>query len=75
MISRRRFVKNTAIIGAGITAFPFVFIRRSNAAWERKTVIHPNVDNLRVVGITDPGMTREVEPRASWLRQNELVKQ
>ena len=75
MISRRRFVKNTAIMGAGITAFPFVFIRKSNAAWERKTVIHPNVDNLRVVGITDPGMTKGIDPKASWRRQNELVKQ
>ena len=75
MISRRRFVKNAAIIGAGITAFPFVFIRKSNAAWARKTAIHPNVDNLRVVGITDPGMTNGLEPKASWFRQNELVKQ
>ena len=75
MISRRRFVKHAAVIGAGITAFPLVFIRRSRAAWARKTVIHPNVDNLRVVGITDPGMTKEVEPKASWSRQDELVKQ
>ena len=75
MISRRRFVKHAAIIGAGITAFPFVFIRRSHAAWARKTVIHPNVDNLRVVGITDPGMTKGVDPKASWSRQDELVKQ
>ena len=75
IISRRRFVKHAAIIGAGITAFPLVFIRRSRAAWARKTVIHPNVDNLRVVGITDPGMTKGVEPKASWSRQDELVKQ
>ncbi len=62
-------------MGAGISALPFVFVRRSQAAWEKKTVIHPNVDNLRVVGITDPGMTRESEPSASWSRQNELVNQ
>jgi len=41
----------------------------------KKTVIHPNVDNLRVVGITDPGMTKGVEPKAPWSRQDELVKQ
>lgn len=75
MISRRKFVKNVAIAGAGVTAFPFVFIRRAHAAWAKKTVIHPNVDNLRVVGITDPGMTKAVEPSASWSRQNELVNQ
>lgn len=75
MLSRRRFVKQAAIIGAGVTAFPFVFIRRSRAALARKTVIHPNVDNLRVAGITDPGMTKGDEPTASWARQNELVKQ
>ena len=75
MLSRRRFVKQAAIIGAGVTAFPFVFIRRSGAALARKTVIHPNVDNLRVAGITDPGMTKGDEPTASWARQNELVKQ
>lgn len=75
MISRRRFVKNAAIIGAGVSAFPVVFIRRSHAAWARKTVVHPNVDNLRVVGITDPGMAKAVEPSPSWSRQDELVNQ
>jgi hypothetical protein len=75
MISRRRFVKDTAIVGAGITAFPFIFVRRSQAAWAKKTVIHPNVDDMRVVGITDPGMTKASEPSASWSRQNELVNQ
>ena len=75
MISRRRFVKHTATLSAGITAFPLVFIQRSRAAWTRKTVIHRNVDNLRVVGFADPGMTRGVEPKASWFRQDELVKQ
>ncbi|MDQ1336500.1 MAG: hypothetical protein QG552_3450 [Thermodesulfobacteriota bacterium] len=73
MISRRRFVKDTAIVGAGITAFPFVFVRPSQAAWAKKTIVHPNVDNLRVVGITDPGMTSDLEPSASWPRQNELI--
>jgi len=75
MISRRRFVKDAAIIGAGVTAFPFIFVRRSQAAWAKKTVIHPNVDNLRVVGITDPGMTREPKLSASWSRQDDLVNQ
>lgn len=76
MISRRKFIKNTVIVGAGMTAFPFVFVRRLAASWQEKTVIHPNVDNLRVVGITDPRMTKGLEPSArSWSRQNELVNQ
>lgn len=33
------------------------------------------MDNLRVVGITDPSMTRAVEPASSWATQEELVIQ
>jgi len=74
MITRRRFVKDAALIGAGVTAFPFVFVRRSRAAWSKKTRIHPHIDNLRVVGITDAAMTKTQEPSAaSWSRQNTLV--
>jgi hypothetical protein len=72
-ISRRRFVKNTIIAGTAISAFPTVFIPKARARWAPKTVIHPNVDNLRVVGITDPRMTTAAEPASSWTRQNELV--
>jgi hypothetical protein len=46
---------------------------RVRAAWARKTVVHPNVDNLRVVTITDPAMTRTGDPGISWDRQEELV--
>ena len=53
-ISRRQFVKKVAFTGAAITGFPYVFIRKANAIWEPRTIVHPNVDNLRVVGITDP---------------------
>ena len=72
-ISRRRFLKNTIITGAVITGFPTVFIPKSTAGWAPQTPVHPNVDNLRVVGITDPGMTLSLSPRASWTLQNKLV--
>jgi hypothetical protein len=72
-ISRRRFMKKAVILGAGITAFPFVLIRKTHAAWARGTVVHPNVDNLRVVGITDRNMTKTGKEYYSWSRQNELV--
>jgi hypothetical protein len=72
-ISRRRFMKKAIVTGTVISGFPAVFIPRAQAAWTRKTVVHPNVDNLRVVGVTDDRMTRDVEPVSSWSRQNELV--
>jgi hypothetical protein len=72
-VSRRRFLKNSIIMGAAITAFPTVLVRKARAAWARKTVVHPNVNNLRVVGITDGAMTKAKEPFSSWARQNELV--
>ena len=72
-ISRRRFVKNAVIMGAAITGFPTIIIPKCRAAWARQTVIHPNVDNLRVVGITDPTMTKATETGTSWARQDKLV--
>jgi len=72
-ISRRRFIQKTLIMGAAITSFPTVLVRRAAATWAQKTVIHPNVNNLRVVGIADTRMTKTHEPASSWARQNELV--
>ena len=72
-ISRRTFVKKAAVVTAGIAASPTLFIRKSRASWAKKTAVHPNVDNLRVVSVTDPKMTRGVEPASSWKRQEELV--
>jgi hypothetical protein len=72
-ISRRKFIKKATITGAAITAFPTILVPRAEAAWTRGTAVHPNVSNLRVVGITDTKMTRDTEPVSSWTRQNELV--
>jgi hypothetical protein len=72
-ISRRKFVKKAAILGAGITAFPMVLVRKAKIAWAMGTVVHPNVDNLRVVGITDSNMTRTGREFYSWSRQDDLV--
>jgi len=73
-ISRRRFIKKSVITGAGIAAFPMVFIPKAKAEWAKKTVVHPNVDNLRVVGITDARMTKSAEriPQG-WAGQEKLV--
>jgi hypothetical protein len=72
-ISRRRFMKSAIVTGAALTGFPTVFTPKSPAGWAPQTVVHPNVDNLRVVGVTDPAMTSSLEPRASWAQQNKLV--
>jgi hypothetical protein len=73
-ISRRHFIKKSVVTGAGIAAFPMVFIPKAKAEWAKKTVVHPNVDNLRVVGITDPRMTKSAEhiPQG-WAGQEKLV--
>ncbi|MBN2126095.1 MAG: DUF362 domain-containing protein [Deltaproteobacteria bacterium] len=72
-ITRRRFLKNSLIAGAATVAVPTLFVPKAPAAWARKTLVHPNVDNLRVVGIADPGMTLAQEPACNWFRQEELV--
>jgi hypothetical protein len=72
-ISRRRFIKSTIITGAAITGFPTVYIPKSPAGWAPQTAVHPNVDKLRVAGVTDPAMTSSIESSASWALQNKLV--
>jgi len=72
-ISRRRFLKKTAILGIALTGLPTILIPKAQAAWARKTTVHPNIDNLRVVSVIDPQMTAAEEPRTSWARQEELV--
>jgi hypothetical protein len=72
-ISRRSFLKTAAVMGTAVTAFPMVLVPKARASWARKTVLHPNVDNLRVVGLTDPTMTKDIETGISWARQEELV--
>jgi len=71
--SRREFIKKAILAGATITAWPTVIVRKARASWARKTEVHPNVNNLRVVGITDVRMTKANEPVTSWARQEKLV--
>ncbi len=73
MITRRRFLKQATVVGGGITAFPTILLHKAKAKPLDKIVIHPNVNNLRVVGITDNAMTNTLDPVSSWSRQEELV--
>jgi hypothetical protein len=66
-------MKQAMITGAALTAFPMVLVRKAPAAWARRTIVHPQVDNLRVVGLTDARLTKAQETGIAWDRQNELV--
>ncbi|MDY7030698.1 MAG: DUF362 domain-containing protein, partial [Thermodesulfobacteriota bacterium] len=72
-ISRRRFLKNTMVTGAAISAFPSVFIRKAEGKWTQKSIVHPNVDNLRVVSIIDQRMTQGKNVASPWKSQEKLV--
>jgi hypothetical protein len=74
-ISRRKFMQGAAYVGAVFAASPMIFVPRARASYAKKTVIHPNVNNLRVVGITDAAMTRAEEVGIDWVRQDQLVNQ
>ena len=74
-ISRRTFMKSAVVVGTAFAASPMLFVPRARASYAKKTLIHPNVNNLRVVGITDASMTRAEEVGIDWLRQEELVVQ
>jgi len=66
-------MKQALIAGAALTACPTILVRKAPAAWARRTIVHPQVENLRVVGLTDVSMTTAYETGSSWTRQNELV--
>ena len=73
-ITRRSFIKKTAVATAGISVFPMIFIPKARAQWAPKTMVHPNVNNLRVVGITDSSMTKSAkEIPMDWADQEKLV--
>ncbi len=72
-ITRRKFLKSALLTSAAMVAPPTIWVRKSPAAWARKTNVHPNVKDLRVVGITDPRMTKAKEVVTSWARQEQLV--
>ena len=72
-INRRQFMKKTVIMGAAATAFPTIIAKKSRAKSIDKLVVHPDVDNLRVVGITDSNMTIDNAAVSSWGHQEKLV--
>ena len=73
-MTRRNFIQKTAVATAGISVFPMIFIPKARAQWAPKTIVHPNVNNLRVVGVTDSSMTKSaVAIPQTWADQEKLV--
>jgi hypothetical protein len=72
-VSRRQFMKKAAMAGTVLAVAPMIFVPKARAAWEKKSIVHPNVNNLRVVGITDPKMTRGMQTVSSWSLQEKMV--
>lgn len=66
-------MKKAIAAGTTLAAFPAVLPNAAHAEEVPKVVVHPNVNNLRVVGITDPGMTTARNPVSSWETQDQLV--
>lgn len=73
-LDRRQFVGLGLGAAAGILCGPTLLLRRARASWAPSSRVHPQVDDLLVVGVTDPSMTRALEPSCSWSRQEELVE-
>jgi hypothetical protein len=72
-ISRKQFIKKAGFAGATLAVSPIIFVPKAKAAWERKSIVHPNLNNLRVVGITDPKMIDGVQPVTSWSLQEKIA--
>lgn len=72
-MSRRGFLGAGLAAGAAVLAGPMVWVPKARASWAPKSQVHPQVDQLLVVGVTDVQMTRGLEPSCGWSRQEELV--
>ena len=72
-INRRQFMKKAFAAGTTIAAFPAIIPGAVHAEKPSRVVVHPNVNNLRVVGVTDPKMTTANNPVSTWATQDQLV--
>jgi hypothetical protein len=77
-MTRRRFMKETMVMGSGMIALPSFLLCNTQAEQQsikpaNKIVTHPNVDNLRVVSLADPSMTIDQIPVSTWMDQEEVV--
>jgi len=73
-INRRQFMKKAIAAGTTMAAFPAAITGTAKAGIGPRIGVHPNVNNLRVVGVADPKMTTAYKPVASWTVQDQLVE-
>lgn len=77
IFSRRRFLQGAIGVGAAVGAHSvlgrLVLGAASQPATAPRNVVHPNIDDLRVVGLADPRMTTAQEVRSNWAKQEQLV--
>ena len=71
--SRRKFLRRTAGSAAALGAAPAFLSSCRAAEFEKGSSIHPNLDELRVVGVHDDAMTDGDRGRISWEQQEERV--
>jgi hypothetical protein len=72
-MSRRGFLKVTAVGALALTSVPTIIIPRRTEAYQAGGAVHPNVDPLRVVGVRDPSMSKQANPRTTWEQEEQLV--
>jgi hypothetical protein len=72
-MSRRGFLKNSVAGAAVFGVAPHIFLPKSWAGVRHGSCPHPNVDGLRVVGVHDPKMTKDMVSVCPWSRQEGLV--
>lgn len=72
-LSRRGFLKTTAVGALAFSAAPMFLSTRTAAAYEPGGKIHPNIDPLRVVGVQDSAMTTGQSVDTAWSVRDPLV--
>lgn len=70
---RRDFLKTAGFLGLSALGNRWPGEARAEGEFRPKVKVHPEIDDLLVVGVTDPSMTRGNEPHCNWQRQEELV--
>jgi len=71
-------MKNSMVMGTGVIALPSLLSCETGTPQEaiqpaNKIVTHPNVDNLRVVSLSDSSMTVDQIPASPWADQEKVV--
>ena len=72
-LSRRKFLRNTAGSAAALSAAPALLSSCRGAGYKKGARIHPNLDEMRVVGVHDEEMTEGNAGRISWDQQEERL--